>query len=82
MVKKCEKKPSKSSSDISVHTIFGQTRYLEGVAAKLAQRKVLYGRDIERMTQEEFYSKLGRVSGGNKRRIDERLRDISISFRP
>jgi hypothetical protein len=74
------KKTFNSDSGISTHSIFGQIRYLETVSKKLIENGVWYENDIRKMSKDDFFHLLGRVSDQNRKRIRHRMREIGLTF--
>lgn len=67
---------------LSIHTLFGQEAALYRVNEKLYDRGLSSYGDIEALTEEEFWEVVGRVSLGNKEKIESILSDFPIAFRP
>ena len=67
----------------SIHTLFGQLRYLGKVTDKLYKNNVCRGRDLENLTEEEFSKIIGdRTSPSVKRTIKARMSEMDLHFRP
>jgi hypothetical protein len=66
----------------STDTIFGHIRYLESVTIKLYQNEICSGRDLEKLTEDEFFEMLGRIQPNVRNRIMGRISEMGLHFHP
>lgn len=65
----------------STHTLFGQLRYLGSVTDKLYKNKVFSGRDVENLTEEQFFEMLGRIRPNVRDTLKSRIQEMGLHFR-
>ena len=66
----------------STHSLFGQLRGLHSVTEKLYRNEIYCGSDIEKLTEEQFFQKLGRIRPTVRATIKDRMGQLGLHFQP